>query len=310
MNVSVLQNNRLERLTYEKAPLHGRFETKVDQALLGISRIDIIVALAVLLALGGIAYVFILKAKSSAKVLCASNLKELGVAMTLYEHDNNDRLPYASIRLGKRDDYSSSKFVWDSLVFPLIPLGKNGLEQKHLLRCPADTEPPVQEQARRRTYAMPSHTERTEQWPISDQNETGVGIWWNWTLGKRRTAALTNYFSVTAPPTNDPTAATKVIMPPVTLRMIHAPATTLLLTENAWSENTAFNFHGATIDSPQVHLSTNLDANVYHEGKINYLMVDGHVELMYPSESVGQPDLRNSHPRDHYPNVWTIRSDD
>ena len=273
------------------------------------SRIDLIVVIVVLVVLGAGLYAFIGRSRTSSSAVCASNLKQLGVAMALYEQDNGGRLPYAYLRFGRQNDFTTSKFVWDSLIFPLIPLGQNGLAQKHLLRCPADAILGNQGQARR-TYAMPSHSTRNADWPLSSENATGVGVWWDWGFGKRRTANMTNYISVTLTTNNDGKASTTVTMPAVKLDMIHAPASTLLLTENARAYNTAFNHNGALIDSAQTHVSTNLDLNLYHGGKINYLMVDGHVELLYPSESMGQADLKDNNPREKYPNIWTIRPDD
>lgn len=267
-------------------------------------RIDLIAVTVVLGVLGVGFYVFIGRSRASTNItVCASNLKQLGVAMAMYEKDNGGRLPYAFIRYGKASDYGPSKDVWDSLIFPLVPPGQNGLAQKHFLRCPADTLPGVQGQARR-TYAMPSHSTRNENWPLSAQNATGVGVYWQWSFENK---VLTNSIPVTRTRTNGPTEeAITVNLPAVKLDMIHAPESTLLLTENAWAENSAFNYHGATIDSTKKHVSTNLDIEEYHRGEINYLMVDGHVELLYPSESMGRADPRHDDPGKKFPNVWTI----
>jgi prepilin-type processing-associated H-X9-DG protein len=92
--------------------------------------------------------------------------------------------------------------------------------------------------------------------------------------------------------------------------MIHAPATTLLLTEHAIPQNTAFAASGSTIAGPTDHLDKNaMPADRYHGGKIEYLMVDGHVELLFPLESTGQRDPRDASDKLH-PNLWTIRPED
>jgi prepilin-type processing-associated H-X9-DG protein len=93
--------------------------------------------------------------------------------------------------------------------------------------------------------------------------------------------------------------------------MISAPSQTLLLTENARPANILFSPSGATIAGPSQHVQARLiDIDHYHGGRINYLMIDGHVELLYPWESAGQNDPNSTVTRDFHPNIWTIRADD
>lgn len=278
------------------------------KCIAAFSRIDLIAIVIALAVLGAGLYIFIGRFRpASMSATCEGNLKQLGVAMGMYAQNNGGRLPYAYLRFGRGSDYEASHYVWDSLIFPLVPLGPNGLAQKHLLRCPADTVPSA-EGLSRRTYAMPSHAMKDDNWPLSAQNTTGVGVYWQWSFENK---VLTNFISVTHTQ-KDGTAAesTIVTMPAIKLDMIHAPNSTLLLTENVRAENTAFNFHGAVIDSPQKHFDTNTDIDSFQNGKINYLMFDGHVESLYPSESRGEVDPRDNNPDKKFPNIWTIRPDD
>jgi len=267
------------------------------------SRADLIAVIAVVAVLGVGLGSWVGRSGAAARV-CAANLKQLGMAMATYEQDNGNRIPYAYVELGSYKNYEASKTVWDSLIFPYIPPGKNGLAQKHLLRCPADTIPQVQ-MATRRTYAMPTHSNKGDNWPLSPENDTGIGVWYaRWEKRKE----LTNYI-LTATTQDDESghALKTVALPAFKLEMIHAPASTLLLTEHATAVNTAFNFHGATIDSEQDHVvATNLDIAHYHGGKINYLMVDGHVESLNPGQSAGRTDPGNDDTLKDYPNIWKI----
>jgi len=276
----------------------------------GFSRTDLLAVVVMVAVLGAGLSFYLGKTRGSTTSVCAANLKQLGLAMALYEQDNGNRLPYAYLRFGRGTDFSPSKDVWDSLIMPLIPPGPDGLQQKHLLRCPADTIPGDKGNPRR-TYAMPAHGNREGDWPLAVDNRTGVGVWWDWGLGKHHTVFLTNFFTLkTTPKTDDTPGTATVTLPAFKLDQIPAPGSTLLLTENAWPDNTLFNFHGAVIDSAQKHLATNLDLSLYHNGKINYLMVDGHVELLYPLESMGQADPRDGQASQDYHNIWTVRSDD
>jgi prepilin-type processing-associated H-X9-DG protein len=274
------------------------------------SRTDLLAVVVVMAVLGAGLFFYLGKSRGSTGAQCAANLKQLGVAMAIYEQDNGGRLPYAYVRFVRSTDFSPSPEVWDSLIFPLVPLGQNGLQQKHLLRCPADTIPGYNGNPRR-TYAMPTHGNREDDWPLAADNNTGVGVWFDTNLGKRHTVFMTNFFSFKSTAKADGTPGAPVlVLPAYKVDMISAPAGTLLLTENAWPANTLFNYHGAVIDSAQTHVATNLDLSLYHGGKINYLMVDGHVETLYPLESMGQTDPRDGQSSPDYHNIWTVRSDD
>ena len=266
-------------------------------------RTDLVVVIGVVGALGLGLFAFAARSRTATIAVCTANLKQLSAAMAVYENDNAGRMPYAYLEFGSYKDYKTSRTVWDSLIFPYVPPGPNGLAQKHLLRCPADTIPAVQASARR-TYAMPNHSNKGDNWPLSAENATGVGVWYSrW----EKRSDLTNYISMaTTKDADGGNAAVTVTMPALKLDMIPSPASTLLLTEHATPDNTAFNFHGATIDSERDHVATNLDINLYHGGKINYLMVDGQVEFLYPMESIGQADPRDNNSGFDHPNVWVI----
>ncbi len=93
--------------------------------------------------------------------------------------------------------------------------------------------------------------------------------------------------------------------------MITAPASTLLLTEHAEAANLAFDVSGATIPGPNEHVDKKeINPDQFHGGKINYLMVDGHVELLYPLESIGKQDPKDPNNDKRHPNIWTIRPED
>jgi len=257
----------------------------------GFNRTDLGVMIFVLVVLGLLATAFAVhmqQARSLAQ--CAANLKNLGLAMTLYAKDNSDSLPYAFIKYN--DNTSKS---WDTLISPFINSENSSIVSsspssdvsKQMFLCPLDT---IDGQGKtRRTYSMSAHDMDKKNWPPGSSNDTGVGLWWsdkdtdgNVTSGN---AALTNVISANGR------------IPKIRLAMISAPVGTLLLTEQANSFNVLFNYSHATISrgDNQYMDALSTKVNPYHHGKFNFLMVDGHVEALYPTEK---------------PGMWTIRPDD
>jgi prepilin-type processing-associated H-X9-DG protein len=214
-----------------------------------------------------------------------ANLRQLGVAMSLYEKSNDGRLPFAYI------EYSPEKFIsWDRLIDSYAPSGSG---QSQLLRCPSDTIP-AKGADPRRTYSMAMHNMDRRYWPPSGKNDTGVGLWWS---PRSRLRAPT-------PDQNSKTNPT----PAIRVGTISAPAATMLLTEQAQSYNIKYSYSGATIDYPSAQLDTKLiKMSRYHGGKFNYLMVDGHVEWLSPLESLGANDPAFDDPDSKYRNVWTMK---
>lgn len=246
---------------------------------------ELTVVLAVLVVLGVLITLFVIYERRGALLnQCASNLKQLGEAMTMYAQDNNNCLPYAFI---KYNDQEST--TWDTLIFPYIDedgsriVSGSFLDKKHsILRCPADT---IEGWGHaRRTYSMSKHDMSSSNWPPGPGNNTGVGLWWSSDVSDGN-AALANVLS--------PYTA----MPAIQLSMIPAPAGTLLLTDQARPDNIMFNDSYATIGHGDLQFfdPNSRTVNPYHHGKFNFLMVDGHVEALYP---------------DAKPGMWTIQAND
>jgi prepilin-type processing-associated H-X9-DG protein len=230
----------------------------------------------------------------------------------MYEKDNDNRLPYAGIR------YPGGKapICWDTLIFQYVrPEGydpRKDRAPKGILLCPSDPLDSTEENQRRRTYSMPWHRmdlKVENNWPPGSNNLTGVGLWWENHIKGEVMAELTNITAVVSNASASNGAPASSIIPCFRLSMIPAPADTLLLTEQVRSNNLAFNFNRAVIHGPTDYVDTRaIDPAQIHGGSFNHLMVDGHVELLKPEQTMGKnsglPGVDASDP--HTRNIWTV----
>lgn len=274
------------------------------------TRTELAIAIGLVGLIAGLAGLFLKRTAMRSKPnMCAENLRFLGVAMAIYTASNDTRLPYASLVLSNR-----SQTTWDTLLNPVLRSEMKKLfanpnvaapskdVANRLLLCPSDTIPPAawaqKYKLHRRTYSITRHNMAPANWPPGPGNGTGIGL--NWTFGPHGTnppsAKLYNLG------TNRQAA--------VRSGMIARPAETLLLAEHAWTNNIATVGAGAWIDRTSDHVEPALlPAEKYHGGRFNYLMVDGHAELLPPDQTVGVQGEVGEDPRKHR-GMWTIRADD
>ena len=265
----------------------------------GFTKLELILTLTVLVLLTAL----ILPKVKQTKVLivqanCTSNLEALGRGMSLYSQNNGGALPYAQLHLSNQQ-----QTTWDKLIESDTMGTGEDKSYLELLVCPEDTIPVASWAAKfkyqRRTYSMPRHSMYPNSWPPGPDNLTGVGLFWSFGAdGKDKPKpSIYNY--------ENPSRQAKVLR-----EMILSPSSTILLTERAWSNNIARNSSGSYIARATEHLDTNQIARAnYHGGRINYLMVDGHVESLLPEETVG-PNGRAGDEMSKHLGMWTIRSTD
>ena len=79
--------------------------------------IELLVVIAIIGILAALLFPVLSRTKKKTnEVLCLNNLKQLGLGMNMYVHDNNDKLPYAAVRMIKPTTSSSREMTWDSLL--------------------------------------------------------------------------------------------------------------------------------------------------------------------------------------------------
>ena len=270
------------------------------------SRVDLMVMVAVLILLGAW-FGFTHSGERGRIVQCTHNLKVLGEAMFSYANDHGDSLPPAVIE--------EPLTTWDIQLLPYLPQAgqsqltaakspgaKKQLEwsgskkrsnwfkrsNETLLVCPSDPamSPNV------RSYAMPAHD--LADWPPGSNSWSGIGLVWT----------KANLAQVPGMSTNPVLGKDQLeALGTVKLSEIPDPANTLLLTELI----NPHNIIGAlgrswVMNASQQQADSNADPVHFHFGRFNYLMVDGHVELLSGLQTGGMGNPQGG--------IWTIREGD
>lgn len=280
-----------------------------SRSIQAFTRKDLIVAVASVSLLGLLMIPLVAKLRPRSKSsVCADNLRALGAATALYSEDNSTRLPFAYLHLDNRNIIS-----WDRLVSPFVKLEANqsvgakrtGADSAtgRLLRCPADPLGPAEWAARykleRRTYAMPRHDMQPANWPPGPKNATGIGLHWKFDpTGKSN------------PPAHTYNSEKLGEMVSLKMSMIPEPLDTILLTEQASSNNIMGNSSGSVITRSADHTDAKaLSPDDLHRSRFNYLMIGGQVELLMPAQTVGKTGKAGEAIGGHK-GMWTIKAGD
>ena len=114
-------------------------KTDMKKIRLGFTLIELLVVVAIIAILAAILLPALTKAKEKARiVVCASNLKQIGLAMDLYTNDNNGVYPVHSTwsnllgGIGTKGYYSSSSFKFESRPLNIY------LTDPKVSECPSD----------------------------------------------------------------------------------------------------------------------------------------------------------------------------
>lgn len=284
-----------------------------------------LIELLVVVAIVAVAAVLVVPAlaKAQGKIRssrCLRNLQDIGTALNLYSLDSNDKLPYAALRYNSPT--KENHLSWDDLLAPYLGLDLDPVQRSqdgtreggslNLLECPLDklsavTDEGMPTSTHRRSYSMPEHNmgsltisgrEATAaDWPPCPVNQTGIGL---------RLDGRQNHVSEKWNPDDEPGAkAPPRYQAAFQTAMFMEPTNVIFMTERFDGVNRAGAWRGATIADISKHIAKGAETEL--PPRVNYLMLDGHVENLIPLNTYSATNRTLTAPPS---GMWTILADD
>jgi len=226
-------------------------------------------------------------------ISCAHHMKRLGQAFSEYAQNHDDALPPAVVDDGTNStswDKEISVYLEPELAKQNSPDSEKALKAKiaPLFKCPSDRE--LRGGSKPRSYSMPMYDINRVGWPPDKNSLGGLGLYLDaQTIQTAREA--------------DSTKSADYV-PAIKTSMVPDPADTALLVERISIPNALWGTKYACIISTREQFDAKtFAAEDFHGGKMNYLMLDGHVELLLPIQAGGHVGAGNE-------GLWSIRSGD
>jgi prepilin-type N-terminal cleavage/methylation domain-containing protein/prepilin-type processing-associated H-X9-DG protein len=229
----------------------------------GFTLVELLVVIGVIALLISMLLPALNRARQSAAALkCASNMRQIGVAMRMYANDNQDSIPYAHMQdaTGKLPDTT-----WDEAIDKYVGgRGDNvSMPTSKVLACPSD--PIRRTSGEMRSYSM-THGEHPYE-PMGPT--TGTGIHWY-----RNAAGVLSGGQVGGR------------HHPLKFSKVRKSTGVLLLIERPQDGNNLGWVQCSTSESPRRQHPDNVNFFTHASKKWNWLFVDGHVEFLAPVETV------------------------
>lgn len=290
--------------------------------------IELLVVIAIIAILAGMLLPALATAKMKAQTTkCLNNMKQLGLAHSMYTSDNSDKLPLAVIKVSTPS--GDSQQSWDDYLDKYLggnytdaiktsfPQGPTQTPPKTIL-CPSDRIglSSAWPTSFRRTYSMTLHNMQTTNWPPNPVNNTGVGLFYDYTDFYPN---FVSTWGAVVPPFTTLKADGRYNsnnLAAVRGAILQDAAGTIIQVERAHYQNLAGSRIFPAWHIADVHVQTGTGVNgadsypgiqpaQYHNESFNYLFSDGHVETLLPGKTVGALGNINA-PR----GMWTINPKD
>jgi len=267
------------------------------QSSSGVTRTDVVMALFSVLLLALAAWAVVWTSGEKRRVwVCAHHMKSLGQAFTDYAQEHGGALPPAAIDDGKTN--AAVNTSWDNEIAVYLEPAlaqKNARKRQadlkakiaYLFKCPSDPE--LRRRGLPRSYSMPMYDVARFGWPPGKNSSSGLGLY----LDAKTLQTVRSSSAAVSPD----------YMPAIKMGLAPVPADTALLVECINGQNVLWSPRLACISSSKEQFAgKTIKAADFHGGKMNYLMLDGHVELL-SSQTLALVPGRNA----DYPDIWTIK---
>lgn len=269
-------------------------ESKRRWARRGFTRTDLNFVIGIMMLLGVLAWVGVVISGEKRRIYaCASHEKTLGHAFADYSNDHGDDLPPAVIAgqpFGTSWDREIAPYFEPKALKPGDAAQQKASEAKvaYLFKCPSDRE--LRGGAQPRSYSMPMYDISKDGWPPNGNSMGGLGLYLDAKAIKKAR--------------NENSLETSDTLPAIKTAVVPTPSDTALLVERISILNALWAAkYACTISTREQFDAKTFTAKEFHSGKMNYLMLDGHVELLLPIQSGG-------HLGEGDQGLWSIRPGD
>lgn len=211
--------------------------------------IELLVVIAIIAILAAILFPVFAQAREKARqTTCASNLKEIALAIVMYAQDFDETFPMANYPL------AGANFIWSGMVEPYVKIGHPGLTSQ------------IKDGSTLGIWACPNFA-------VAYPDGTAAG-----NAPSRSYMANANLM-----PSWETQLTVRPTGPPVTLAAVDTPAQTVMVMPGrggtAWHNGKDINCNAATNGTSLVTRDRNYCVARYrHSGGENYALTDGHVK--------------------------------
>ena len=284
--------------------------TKTTRSL-AFTLVELLVVIGIIALLISILLPSLNKARKAANTIsCASNMRQIGLAMVQYANDNQGFLPYASMDVGPSPNNNGNAITWDDLLNSYVGRhddqfmtgGVTYLQNQWnpnpipVFTCPEDQFDRSAGGYQKRSFS------------IVQVSFTGSGAGsaasYSGTVYGMATRTLNYTTGWTPNPNFRCFRNTDAPRSSETLLLVECP---LFLSGGQYLGNRLGSTGGCQVDSPRGQ-SVNGYLQPLHAGRWNYLFVDGHVELLTPQETLHTPATINDTTCPNY--MWTRNPND